>query len=239
MLSTDLSLGCPLNLDVTNVIHFQGHYRNDPFVVLGMHPPLASLVRLPFARNQIETQLLCVFFQKIPVIQFSGFSPVITTASLKHSSYLQSLGATRVLNRKLSSWWYQNSNRRDHRWGTYQIRLSPCPAHKLPPSKWWTLKDRRYSCCLRRSSRSIGISRVSLRLGSLNTNRDIERNVYEWVEIGIIKVSCLLVTIAYKPNRVHFLRGGLLGIVEGLRRMEYNRVSGVKLVVHPEETPEA
>ena len=46
-------------------------------------------------------------------------------------------------------------------------------------------------------------------------------------------------TIAYKPNRVHFLRGGLLGIVEGLRRMEYNRVSGVKLVVHPEETPEA
>jgi len=44
------------------------------------------------------------FFSKILVIQFakfSGFSPIITTASLKHSPYLQSLGATHVLDRNL------------------------------------------------------------------------------------------------------------------------------------------
>ena len=64
----------------------------------GVHPPLASSVRLPFARNQIETQLLCVFF-KNSSHPFSCFSPIITTAS--HSSYLQSLGATHVLDRNL------------------------------------------------------------------------------------------------------------------------------------------
>jgi len=221
MLSTDLSLGCPLNRDVTNVTHFQGHYRNDPLVVLGG----ASSVRLPFARNQIEIQLLCVFLKKIPVIQFakfSGFSPIITTASLKHSvSWCHARSQY-----KLSSWWYQNSNRRDHRWGTYHIRLSPCPAHKLPPSKWWTLRDRRYSCCLRRSSRS-------MRLGSLNTNRNIEINVYEihWMSRDWDHQGELLA--CFSGWRLPLSLIEYIFCAEDYRRMEYNRVSGVKLVVHP------
>jgi hypothetical protein len=32
------------------------------------------------------------------------------------------------------------------------------------------------------------------------------------------------------------LPGGLIGVIEGLKRLEENKVSGVKLVVHPEET---
>lgn len=36
-------------------------------------------------------------------MKISGFSPVITTASTKHSELLKSLGATHVLDRKLSS----------------------------------------------------------------------------------------------------------------------------------------
>jgi hypothetical protein len=40
-----------------------------------------------------------------------------------------------------------------------------------------------------------------------------------------------------KPNPVEVLPGGLAGIEAGLTRMSENKVSGVKLVVRPPETP--
>lgn len=39
----------------------------------------------------------------IQLAKLSGFSPIITTASLKHTDYLKSLGATHVLDRHLSA----------------------------------------------------------------------------------------------------------------------------------------
>jgi hypothetical protein len=41
--------------------------------------------------------------QVIQLAKISGFSPIITTASLKHAEYLQSLGATSILDRNLPS----------------------------------------------------------------------------------------------------------------------------------------
>lgn len=41
-----------------------------------------------------------------------------------------------------------------------------------------------------------------------------------------------------KPNRVEVLAGGLVGIAGGLERLEKGAVSGVKLVVRPGETAE-
>ena len=39
-----------------------------------------------------------------------------------------------------------------------------------------------------------------------------------------------------EPNRIEVVPGGLNGIREGLDRLKANKVSGIKLVVHPQET---
>lgn len=39
-----------------------------------------------------------------------------------------------------------------------------------------------------------------------------------------------------QPNRVEVLPNGLNGIGEGLARMQADKVSGVKLIAHPQET---
>ncbi|EEB90378.1 hypothetical protein MPER_11423 [Moniliophthora perniciosa FA553] len=41
----------------------------------------------------------------------------------------------------------------------------------------------------------------------------------------------------FVPNRVEELPNGLAGVVGGLERMKNNQISGVKLVVNPQETP--
>ena len=38
-----------------------------------------------------------------------------------------------------------------------------------------------------------------------------------------------------QPNRTEVLPGGLKGVNDGLQRLKENRVSGVKLIVHPQE----
>ena len=40
-----------------------------------------------------------------------------------------------------------------------------------------------------------------------------------------------------QPNHIDILPNGLAGIREGLERMQANKVSAVKLIVRPHETP--
>ncbi|KAG6815915.1 hypothetical protein H0H93_008845 [Arthromyces matolae] len=39
-----------------------------------------------------------------------------------------------------------------------------------------------------------------------------------------------------KPNRIEVVHGGLGAVADGLKRLELDQVSGVKLIVHPQET---
>lgn len=39
-----------------------------------------------------------------------------------------------------------------------------------------------------------------------------------------------------QPNRVEILPDGLNGIVDGLARLRAEKVSGIKLIAHPQET---
>ena len=144
---------------------------------------------------------MCFFFQKIPVIQFSGFSPVITTASLKHSSYLQSLGATHVLDRNL--------HRGDIKTQIDEI-TDEAPikyvydAISLPDTQATTIKvmDPEGQAILVLSPQVKSIDRhitsvVALRQSEHNTEilKEMYTKLTEWVETGIIKVSCLLVSV--------------------------------------------
>ncbi|KXN83321.1 Zinc-type alcohol dehydrogenase-like protein C2E1P3.01 [Leucoagaricus sp. SymC.cos] len=191
----------------------QGHYKGIPFVVLGG----ASSV------GQFAIQLA----------KLSGFSPIITTASLKHTSFLQSLGATYVLDRntptsalksqiaeitdnKSIQYIYDSISSSETQKTGIEI-LSPGGNLIVVSSPSVTSQDKRVT--------------YVFALRSLDQNVELIKGVYavleEWLEKGVIQ-----------PNKVDLLPGGLAGIVEGLRKMEQNQVSGVKLVVRPEETPE-
>ena len=57
--------------------------------------------RPPRPRNNEPADLL-IFDAAIQMAKLQGFSPIITTSSLKHEEWLKSLGATHVLDRRLA-----------------------------------------------------------------------------------------------------------------------------------------
>ncbi|KAF5359794.1 hypothetical protein D9756_003555 [Leucocoprinus leucothites] len=190
----------------------QGYYKAEPFVVLGG----ASSV------GQFAIQLA----------KLSGFSPIITTASLKHASFLQSLGATYVLDRhlptaSLKSQIDEITNNQPIKY-VYDAISTSDTQHTgndiLAPGGYLMLV---LSPSITSADKHVT---AVLAIRQLEHNVELVKGLYarltEWVQSGVIQ-----------PNKVDLLPGGLSGIVEGLRKMENNQVSGVKLVVRPEETP--
>ena len=82
----------------------KGKYAGNPIVILGgsssvgqngkshYHLSEKSLLVTPTAADHSAIQLA----------KLSGFSPIITIASLKHAEYLKSLGATHIIDRNIS-----------------------------------------------------------------------------------------------------------------------------------------
>ncbi|KAF8577407.1 GroES-like protein [Ramaria rubella] len=164
----------------------------------------------------------------IQLARLSGFSPIVTTASLHNTDLLKSLGATHVIDRKANVVAEAQKilttppnvvfdaiaeDTQEQGWevlapnGTLILVLVPKD----------TLKDG-----------ESGKKRIAI-FGNVNVQREIGRGIYanltEFLRSGKIK-----------PNRVDVLPGGLAGIPAGLKRMEENKVSGVKLVARPHET---
>lgn len=52
---------------------------------------------------EVDDVRLIRMFSAIQMAKLAGFSPIITTSSLKHSEFLKSLGATNVFDRNLST----------------------------------------------------------------------------------------------------------------------------------------
>jgi len=80
-----------------------GFYHNPPYGI-GLSEPWATEGRGKYAGEAVlivggSTQNGLAAIQ---LARLSGFSPILTTASAKHSSLLQSLGATHILDRSLA-----------------------------------------------------------------------------------------------------------------------------------------
>ncbi|TFK22016.1 GroES-like protein [Coprinopsis marcescibilis] len=168
----------------------------------------------------------------IQLAKLSGFSPIITTSSLKHAGYLESLGATHVLDRSLSSSALSSAigeltagKRLEVVYdaisidGTQQLGLdlvSPGGHLLLTLLPVVEAEDKKVV--------------LAQAFKDMPHNVELLRGMYskltEWVLEGSIQ-----------PNRVEVLEKGLDGILEGLERMKQDKVSGVKLVVLPQETP--
>ncbi|KAF8648428.1 hypothetical protein AX16_006291 [Volvariella volvacea WC 439] len=196
-----------------------GKYAGIPFVVIGGSSSVGQL--------------------GIQLAKLSGFSPIITYASSKHDSFLKSLGATHVIDRT-----------------SVPLTSLPSAVHAITgPSNTPYAFDaisapetQQAGYDVLSKGGKLGIvlyldenlkqqegsgKQILPVIGVKNypefteTLTDAYLFLEEWVRNGTIK-----------PNRVEILPGGLKDIPDGLKRLENNQVSGVKLVVRPGDVVE-
>jgi len=168
----------------------------------------------------------------IQLAKLSGFSPIITTASPHNAAYLESLGATHVLDRSLDA-------------ATLQKEV------KAITEKPFEVV---YDCVGLADTQKVGYEVLAANgtlilvlpssLGETSDGKQVKDTVgspfvpgNEEIGTGLYaNLESYLDSGAIRPNRVEILPGGLGGIVEGLDRLRENKVSGAKLVVRPQET---
>ncbi|TFK84531.1 GroES-like protein [Polyporus arcularius HHB13444] len=176
----------------------------------------------------------------IQLARLQGFSPIITTASLRNEDWLKSLGATHVIDRTLPDeailaeipkltrgepivYAFDAVGFEQSQQLAYNA-LSPGGAIvTVNPAADAALKEK-----VQRdgSAKTVGCCYGDLRIPPhRKLGVELCSRLTEWLEKGIIV-----------PNRVEVIPGGLLGAPEGCERIKHNKVSGVKLVVHPQET---
>ncbi|RPD72435.1 GroES-like protein [Lentinus tigrinus ALCF2SS1-7] len=173
----------------------------------------------------------------IQVAKYSGYSPIITTASLHNEALLKSLGATAVVDRKLPAsaiisevqklagnkpieYVFDAISLPDTQSLAYDV-LAPGGTllivlfEKIPVEKKKAGDNKRIV-------HGLGSGRVP-------ENREVGVQLFsrltEWLETGVIVL-----------NQVEVLPNGLAGIPDGLERLKQDKVSGRKLVAHPQET---
>ncbi|RPD72428.1 GroES-like protein [Lentinus tigrinus ALCF2SS1-7] len=176
----------------------------------------------------------------IQLAKLQGFSPIITTSSLKHADYLKSLGAMHVFDRSLSpeaiaaelqkatggkpiAYAYDAIAEAATQHLAYDALAADGALVVVDPFSQAILAEK--------VKRDAGARKVVYPRAALQwpENKKLGVELYarleEWLRTGVVV-----------PNRVEVLPGGLHGISEGLERMKANKGSGVKLVARPQET---
>ncbi|PIL24399.1 hypothetical protein GSI_14152 [Ganoderma sinense ZZ0214-1] len=193
----------------------RGKYAGKPFLVLGGAGSMGQYV-IQFAR-------------------LSGFSPIITTASLHNAPFLKSIGATHVLDRNLPSDQLIAEATKlagSHFEVVYDAISTPdtfSTAYALTAqggSLVTVLVSEELNAKGKQDGKAVHMAHG---LFAPPLNHDIGRTLLD-------ALPALLESGDIKPNRTEILPGGLNGVPDGLRRLKNNQVSGVKLVVHPQDT---
>ncbi|KAF9555138.1 GroES-like protein [Agrocybe pediades] len=165
--------------------------------------------------------------------KFSGFSPVITTASLKHTDSLVSAGATHVLDRSLPIDELISEIKKIAGDEPVQYVYDSIASAATQQVAFGILGSGGQAAFVGRVEVAVpeGVKAVAVLGGSYMVHnlelmkRFWREEISGWLEKGIIKA-----------NNVEVLSGGLAGIPDGLARMEADKVSGLKLVSRPQET---
>ncbi|EGN92379.1 hypothetical protein SERLA73DRAFT_191230 [Serpula lacrymans var. lacrymans S7.3] len=188
----------------------EGYYHGQAIVILGGSSSIGQFV--------------------IQIAKYMGYSPIITTSSLRHKEFLESLGATHVLDRfddvALGVKESLGGKELKLAYDAVHTPITQAEVDLLSPggqivSAWEVPKD---SLDLSGNRRAIDY------YGTVHWYKDLGKAMYA-------KLGAFLESGVIQPNRVEKLPDGLSGIVGGLKRLEENQVSGVKLVVDPGETP--
>ncbi|TBU30524.1 GroES-like protein [Dichomitus squalens] len=164
--------------------------------------------------------------------RLSGFSPIITTASLKNTELLKSYGATHVLDRNLSV----DATREEVKkiiGGLPSFVFDPVSLPETQTLGYELLAPggRLFIILLdsikeKTEGRTVTFAPVAARLQQdPQFNLDLFKAITAYLESGEIK-----------PLKAEVLPGGLAGVVSGVEKLRNNQVSGTKLIVHPQET---
>ncbi|KIJ07711.1 hypothetical protein PAXINDRAFT_89974 [Paxillus involutus ATCC 200175] len=191
----------------------QGKYSGKPILIMGGSSSVGSFV--------------------IQLARLSGFSPIITTASPAHENHLKSLGATDFIDRHVSGDQFTASLNKI----TKQPIEIVYDAISLPETQQaaWAVLSNNGTLVLTlqpvvKEDQGKG-RRVVPTYGSPHAQANHAlcdaswRILGKWLQDGVIK-----------PVDFELLPNGLHGIPEGLQRMKAGKVSGKKLVAHPQET---
>jgi NADPH:quinone reductase-like Zn-dependent oxidoreductase len=178
---------------------------------------------------------LQIFINSNTVIQFAriaGFSPIVTTASSQHANFLKSLGATHVFDRDADVQTIQSAfpvpvalaydaiSADSTQLLAFDVLTTPAPKSDAriilvnPPTDSLGEKNK---------GDKIIVDNVRVFGLSDTFSTPFWQKIGQWVEGGEIV-----------PNRVQLVGGGLAGVPEALD-LSRKGVSGVKLVVRPQE----
>ncbi|EMD40146.1 hypothetical protein CERSUDRAFT_112362 [Gelatoporia subvermispora B] len=176
----------------------------------------------------------CVGHFTIQVARLSGFSPIITTASLHNTDLLKSIGATHVLDRNLSA---------------DALHAEITKITKQPIELVWDSISEPSTQNMAYDLTSPGGTLVLVLWDTIDPAKKAAqpgKNVIAHIGADFAvwedgtgtwqALPKLLENGSIKPMRTEVSEGGLNGIVPGLERLKNNRVSAAKLVVHPQET---
>lgn len=185
--------------------------------------PLSSLIDIHIYRYKYK--LLAIQLAKL-----AGFSPIYTTASLKHTAYLESLGATHIIDRFLdfSEALSEHKGKIPYIMDIVSLGSELHQAPKLlAPGGTLVI----YRAVIEETLDLPEGAKTKFIFGSpfVPENNAIGEGLHEalrgWLESGDMKV-----------NKVEVLEGGFDGIQEGLDRLAAGKVSGLKLIARPRET---
>ncbi|KAJ3545787.1 hypothetical protein NMY22_g2298 [Coprinellus aureogranulatus] len=211
---------------------YVGLYNTSPYG-LGFDTPVrpedrGSITAYLFSSWEVQAQWAA------SLAKLSGFSPIITTASLKHEATLKGLGATHVLDRNapvteaqikaitsapISSIIDSISSPETQRQGFDILAPGGTQIIVFRPEAFWEDDGKDQD------------KKVIFVIGSkkypehATVVAELYRNFTELLESGDIK-----------PHNVEVLPNGLRGIPDGLKRLEDGTVSNTKLVARPHET---
>ncbi|GLB40694.1 putative groES-like protein [Lyophyllum shimeji] len=177
----------------------------------------------------------------IQFARLSGCSPILTTASLKNTDFLTSLGATHVLDRTLSfpALQSQISQIIQEKGKPLGVVYDAISEPETQQAGYDLLADGAGGHLVlvlpEQITRKGGEGKKNVTVGMIYGHWEHPRLSEVGVEVHRA-LTGLLQEGLFKPNRVEVLPGGLRGIAGGLERLKEGKVSGTKLVVRPQET---
>ncbi|KAJ7105896.1 chaperonin 10-like protein [Mycena epipterygia] len=173
----------------------------------------------------------------LQLARLSGFSPIITTASLKHENFLKSLGATHVINRSLPDTEVVKAVAALA--PTLSVVFDTISTKETVTLGFEILKEsKKYSKGDKTLLQIIPISIAEAESEAINIymgwatsawpqNNALSRELYSQLE-GLLADGTI------KPMKIEIVHGGLNALEEAFKT--FDKVSGVKRVVLPQET---
>ncbi|KAJ7504981.1 hypothetical protein B0H11DRAFT_1709213, partial [Mycena galericulata] len=167
----------------------------------------------------------------IQILRVLDYSTIITYASGKHTDYLKSIGATHVIDRNtVATADVPAVVLKIAAGAPIKIAYDAISADDTRDATFATLPEGGIAISVASGEeRNVDGKKFISIFGSTHAHREFGARLWkalpQQVEAGLIV-----------PNRVERLPNGLAGIVDGLKQLEDNRVSGVKLVFFPQDT---